>query len=195
MENIDKQIEEINQIIVNGFENRDFIQIKRGISELKNVLKSIYDEINQDIEYNDEAPFVLEVIPHFQKINDILQNFLTYIEEEKFSETDIEELKNLENELQEIIETVETIMEIPEVDEDDDNEMNIEEEVEKIMKEDLYNEDLEENFDIEDTGDDYLNKIFHNINTAIEEEDDDKILSEVDKLSRYVEKAENEEEE
>lgn len=195
MNSWDQKIEEINNIIIKGAEGKDFDKIKQGIVELKNLLNNISKGIKEELEYTTDAenPFVAQFIPYLEKINGVLQNFLVLIEMGSLSEQDLEKLKELENELQEIIESVETIMEIAEIEDEENDEVNIEEEFEKIMNDENY-EDEEEDFELESTGDKYMDSIISKINEAIGEGDEQKLVEEIDKMTKYINRPIEEEE-
>ncbi|MCS7165594.1 MAG: hypothetical protein RMJ51_04915 [Candidatus Calescibacterium sp.] len=187
MENIEKEIEKINETILKGVENKDLLVLRKGITELKNILKIIYDDINEwkeNIDSSEEVPIIFEIIPNLQKVNDILQDLLAYLEKEKLDEKDLEEIRQLENETEQIIEIIETLTELPEEDEDE-TEIDLEEEIEKIMQED---EEIEEEFDedLDDTGNQYINSILETIKVAIDNQDHEKIEDEIQKLMNYI---------
>lgn len=208
MNNIDKRIEIINQKVLEGAKQKDLGKIKEGISDLRDILQSLKEWISNTFSEEDiknleqEDPFAVQIVNYIQQVNEIIHNFLSFIEQEKFSEKDIEELKNLEMEIEQVTEIIEEIMDESIEDYSDtdlDEAMNI---LEGYIPEELGElEELEESeqseqsdllFDDQDEEDEYLNQLLDNINEALEKDDEQKIVEELDKLNKYIKEQEQE---
>jgi len=208
MNNIDKRIEIINQKVLEGAKQKDLGKIKEGISDLRDILQSLKEWVSNTFSEEDiknleqEDPFAVQIVNYIQQVNEIIHNFLSFIEQEKFSEKDIEELKNLEMEIEQVTEIIEEIMDESIEDYSDtdlDEAMNI---LEGYIPEELGElEELEESqqseqsdllFDDQDEEDEYLNQLLDNINEALEKDDEQKIAEELDKLNKYIKEQEQE---
>ncbi|MFN3967040.1 MAG: hypothetical protein ACK4JE_05030, partial [Endomicrobiia bacterium] len=127
---IEKQIEEINQILVQGANAKDTQKIKQGIRNLKDIIKEIslsLPDLNQE---ENQEETLLAVLPYVEKISTILQNILSFIEKNDFSNENLNNLQELEKELQEILEELDTLLEIYEYETEEENEIDIEKEFE-----------------------------------------------------------------
>lgn len=208
MNNIDKRIEIINQKVLEGAKQKDLGKIKEGISDLRDILQSLKEWVSNTFSEEDiknleqEDPFAVQIINYIQQVNEIIHNFLSFIEQEKFSEKDIEELKNLEMEIEQVTEIIEEIMDESIEDYSDtdlDEAMNILEgyipeklgELEKL-EESQQSEQSDLLFDDQDEEDEYLNQLLDNINEALEKDDEQKIVEELDKLNKYIKEQEQE---
>lgn len=208
MNNIDKRIEIINQKVLEGAKQKDLGKIKEGISDLRDILQSLKEWVSNTFSEEDiknleqEDPFAVQIVNYIQQVNEIIHNFLSFIEQENFSEKDIEELKNLEMEIEQVTEIIEEIMDESIEDYSDtdlDEAMNI---LEGYIPEELGElEELEESqqseqsdllFDDQDEEDEYLNQLLDNINEALEKDDEQKIVEELDKLNKYIKEQEQE---
>lgn len=208
MNNIDKRIEIINQKVLEGAKQKDLGKIKEGISDLRDILQSLKEWVSNIFSEEDiknleqEDPFAVQIVNYIQQVNEIIHNFLSFIEQENFSEKDIEELKNLEMEIEQVTEIIEEIMDESIEDYSDtdlDEAMNI---LEGYIPEELGElEELEESqqseqsdllFDDQDEEDEYLNQLLDNINEALEKDDEQKIAEELDKLNKYIKEQEQE---
>ncbi len=200
MDQIEQKIQEINNQILEAVKENNLSKLSKTTTSIKILIKELMNYVNENLsdltDIPDEYNFVSNIGYIFQELEKSLQEILSFIENQKFSEQNLEELKILENELQQIIDSIDTIVEILES-EEEDLPVGVEKEFEKIenfsQEEDQEEDQEEENYlqEIETTGDPELDNILLAINQSIESEDDEVLTQNLDSLLNYINSSEN----